>query len=191
MNASREKWNHIYASNKEIGSPAAVLTDNQEHLPTTGRALDIACGRGANAIFLANHGLEVDAWDISDTATTRLAQYAAANGLALEATAIDISPTSFEPETYDVIVNCHYLDRGISASIRSSLKQGGTLFFQTFTADKQIDAGPTNPDFLLGRHELRKIAAGMTVVVERDEGTNTDPNNPLAGRAYIVAQSTG
>ena len=71
MNA-RDKWNRIYKEDARPGSVAAVLTRHAGLLPQGGRALDIACGTGANARFLADRGMEVDAWDISDVAIKAL-----------------------------------------------------------------------------------------------------------------------
>jgi len=67
--SDRDKWNRIYAGGRG-DSPAAarVLVDFEHLLPATGRALDLACGSGGNALLLAQHGLKTWAWDISDTA---------------------------------------------------------------------------------------------------------------------------
>ena len=71
---AREKWDCRYAQDS-IGSPpepAKVLSDYAYLLPESGTALDLACGRGGNALFLARRGLETHAWDISRNAINEL-----------------------------------------------------------------------------------------------------------------------
>jgi 2-polyprenyl-3-methyl-5-hydroxy-6-metoxy-1,4-benzoquinol methylase len=66
--ASRQKWDRIYRNWKApFPGAAAVLAENEHLLPPGGgRALDLACGLGGNAVFLARRGFEVDAVDISE-----------------------------------------------------------------------------------------------------------------------------
>ena len=67
----KEKWNKRYSA-RNIGQlkqrPSDWLVRHQPLLEKQpkGKALDIACGNGRNARFLANLGFEVDALDISD-----------------------------------------------------------------------------------------------------------------------------
>lgn len=185
---AREKWNRIYSKNGQTGEPSTVLTENLSFLPTTGTALDIACGRGANSISLANAGLKVEAWDISDRAISHLNGLAKSTGLDISANATNITNESFDGVFFDVIVNCHYLDRDLTAAIRNALKPNGIIYFQTFTVDKLVDSGPSNPDYLLVKDELLTMFDGFDVLSYRDESANTDPNCSMSGRAYIVAR---
>jgi len=61
----RERWDRKFASSDFIygKEPARFLADNVERLPPGGRALDVAAGEGRNSVYLARHGLEVDAVD--------------------------------------------------------------------------------------------------------------------------------
>ena len=65
MNTLINKWNLLY-NQADVAdySAAKVLTENHYLLPSTGVALDLACGLGANALYLAQQGLAVTAWDI-------------------------------------------------------------------------------------------------------------------------------
>ena len=70
------KWNHLYSQSSPVFSAATqVLTENDFLLPTTGIALDLASGWGANAIFLAQRGLAVTSLDISFVAIDTLTAY--------------------------------------------------------------------------------------------------------------------
>jgi len=67
-------------------------------------------------------------------------------------------------------------------------RPGGLICYQTFTAEKQIDIGPSNPDFLLQPNELQSFVPGCEILAFRDESHNTNRDDPLAGRAFIIAR---
>lgn len=189
-NSSRDKWNTIYAKNAEIGPPAAVLLENVNKLPASGCAVDIACGNGANALFLAELGLETYAWDISDVAIEQLSRRSLVQSgqLPLKTEVVDIEASSFQGHKFDVIVSCHFLDRSITKNMLAALSPGGVIFFQTFMRERLIQTGPSNPDFLLEKGELIEMMQGLDVLAHRDGSMITDAGDPLAGKAYIVAR---
>lgn len=188
LNNPRDKWNKIYSRVRGDTSPALVLTENASLLPDHGHALDLACGAGANSIFLAQRGLTVDAWDISDVAIGELQRKAVRNNLEIHARAIDITPDTLKGRHYDVIVNCHYLDRAIIPMILKAASPSGIIFFQTFCRGKRLKIGPSNPDYLLAKDELKLFTRDCEILVYRDEGSSIDPADPLAGKAYIVVR---
>ena len=80
----RERWDERYASAPEVVEPSAperigVVLDR---IPVTGRALDVACGLGAQSLWAAERGLHVTALDVSPTATSVVAAAADRAGLA-------------------------------------------------------------------------------------------------------------
>ena len=86
-----EKWNLIY-SKKECSQeiPCEVLSQNRHLLPSSGNALDLASGLGANAILLAQKKLHTEAWDISSTALNKLTQYAQQHQLDIRTLVKDV-----------------------------------------------------------------------------------------------------
>ncbi len=96
------------------------------------RALDVGCGEGADAIWLAEQGWKVTAVDISPTAIERGAAEAAARGLDLDWRAGDILTERPTAESYDLVA-LHYpgfpierLDDVVSA-LTDAVAPGGTL----------------------------------------------------------------
>ena len=190
MNDVRDKWNRIYSKDQLAGPPAAVLTDNDNILPTLGIALDLACGLGANSLFLAARGLEVDAWDISQVAVSHLAKRADSHGLNIHTRVIDITAEALPMERYDLVITSRYLDRSLPPAILGATRPGGLICYQTFTAEKQINMGPSNPSFLLQPKELESFVPDCEILAFKDESHNTNRDDPLAGRAFIIARKS-
>lgn len=153
-----EKWDQKYADvdPKQPVYPAWVLKHHLQQLPLKGKALDLACGLGGNARFLAQCGLTVDAWDISDTALMHLNNWAAVNRLPIMPTLCDFEQMLFPYQQYDVIVISRYLNRALWPQIAQALKLNGKVLIQTFLAPVQKKA-PNNADFYLQPGELNQL----------------------------------
>ncbi|HEY3501770.1 MAG TPA: methyltransferase domain-containing protein [Actinocatenispora sp.] len=83
MSETARFWDERYAEKDRIwsGEPNGVLVAEAADLPP-GRALDLGCGEGADAIWLARRGWRVTGVDISAVALARAAKTAAAVGVA-------------------------------------------------------------------------------------------------------------
>lgn len=183
------KWDRIYSCPPESEpEPSAVLADNAHLLPSGGDALDLACGLGGNALFLARLGFQVSAWDISPVAVEGLAARALRLGLQVEAQARDVENEPFPGEAFDVVVVSRFLSRPLARSILASLKPGGLLFYQTYSRDKPSPQGPNNPDYLLAENELLTMFGGMRVLVYREEGKVGDLSLGRRDEAYFVGR---
>ena len=190
--SDQEKWNARYAvATTEPPRPAPVLQENAHLLPVTGRALDLACGLGGNALFLARRGFGTEAWDISDVAISTLGELAAAERLNLQARVRDVSKVPPDPETFDIIVVSRFLDRSIVPAIANALRPGGLLFYQTFTREAVSERGPSNPAYRLGPNELLRLFYGMRVLVYREEGRQGDMQQGFRDEAMLVAVRDG
>ncbi len=185
----RAKWDRRYRGAEDFGSPAEVLVANQHLLPAAGKALDLACGLGASALLLARLGLETTAWDLSPVAIGRLAATAKAEGLPLQASVRDVERTPFPAAAFDVIVVRRFLERRLCPAIAEALRPGGLLFYQTFTRERVGDAGPSNPDYRLGRNELLRLFPGLELVVYREEGRLGHTARGFRDEAMLVAHA--
>lgn len=190
------KWNNRYSvvSSRVAGNgvvelaPCLVLSENAHLLPEAGNALDLACGLGANALFLQQRGLETSAWDISDVAISELQKHADQSGCALQAEVRDVVQSPPAKQSFEVIVVSRFLDRKIIPALIDALKPGGLIFYQTFVLDKQASIGPSNPDYLLKTNELLQLFSSLTVRVYREEGLEGDLEKGLRNEAMLVAQ---
>ncbi|MFT5134961.1 MAG: tellurite methyltransferase [Gammaproteobacteria bacterium] len=186
-----EKWNRIYASNDRTNLPAAnVLRENTHLLPGEGRALDVACGLGANALLLAQHGLQTCAWDISKTAIEKLILRSTELNISLLAELRNVILAPPTPASFDVIVVSHFLDRALMPHLIAALRDGGLIFYQTFIMDKISDSGPRNPDYLLRRNELLSLFRSLQIVLYREEGRLGDLQQGFRNEAILIAQKS-
>lgn len=188
MDEVRRKWDHIYAKKDTdyTPEPCDALSLHNYLLPVTGKAIDLACGLGGNALFLADRGLSTTAVDISSVALEKLARRQHA---LIETLCADINAESIASSEYDVIVVSNYLDRTICAAISNALVPGGLLFYQTFVLNKVTpETGPGNPDYLLKPNELLSLFEKLEVKVFSDLGIVGDPALGLRNQSYLVAQ---
>lgn len=182
----RQKWDRRHAGAIGMPEPARVLAENRHLLPARGRALDLACGLGANALLLAGRGLVTDAWDLSPVAIARLR--AAARELPLAAEVRDVVAEPPAPDRFDVIVVSWFLNRALAPALVVALRPGGLLFYQTFTETKVEAIGPENPDFLLREGELLSLFRPLRARVYREEGRLGDIHEGFRNAALLVAE---
>lgn len=193
MTDARQKWDERYRQSESAAGPddtALVLTQNAHLLPATGRALDLACGLGANALFMAQRGLSVSAWDVSPVAIDRLQQAAARQELSLQLEVRDVVSQPPQPAQFDVIVVSRFLERQLVSPLMEALKPGGLLFYQTFITDKVSDRGPDNCAYRLARNELLTLFSWLRIVVYREEGLVGDVQQGFRDEALLVGQKT-
>lgn len=172
-----EEWDQRYRSSKQvIETPSPLVVQFSGLVP--GRALDLACGPGRNALFLAEHGWRVRAVDGSKVAIERLR----ASNPSIDARVVDLEAgelAAVAPETYDLILSCYYLQRSLIPSMKAALRPGGFLIIIVhITGADQPQGTPTRayPD------ELRELFRGWRILHYR-EG---EPEE--AGHRHSVAE---
>lgn len=136
--SARAKWNRRYGARPARplpDAPAEWLAENRSLAAASPgrRALDVACGAGRNALFLAGLGFEVDAVDVSDVAVDRLRAAARARSLSIDARRLDLERHPLPRSGYDVIVQIDYLQRDLFGPLQRALAPGGILVAETVT----------------------------------------------------------
>ncbi|WP_411675673.1 class I SAM-dependent methyltransferase [Caproicibacter sp.] len=104
-------------------------------LPKNGRALDLACGDGRNAIFLAAHGYKVTAVDFSNIAIERLSRFASEKQLKISVLQKNLcaEESYLDLGEFDLILINHYrLENNIYPILERHLKQDGILWVNGF-----------------------------------------------------------
>ncbi|MFN0195705.1 MAG: class I SAM-dependent methyltransferase [Planctomycetaceae bacterium] len=178
----RQRWNDKY-NNRAI--PAHLHVDDWlvERMANShpGRALDLACGLGHNAIWLKRQGWNVDALDISPVGLELAQRFADQQSGHVNWMCADLEEPFLEtrPElksAYDLIVVFRFLDRiHLPRLIPQLLKPGGKLIYETFTSGQlqRADNHLRDPNFLLQPGELPQLYSSLTVI-EYEEVTLSD-----------------
>lgn len=151
-----------------------------------GRLLDLGCGQGRNAVWLADAGYDVLGLDLSPVAIEQARRLAAEAGVAAEFAAVDLANWEPEPDAFDYAL-LSYLQlhpqprRKVHRAVERALKRGGTVFLVAHHLDNMEHGfgGPQLPDVLFTEGELETDFAGLDVVrseaverlVETDDGT--------------------
>lgn len=167
-------------------TPAAVLRDNLHLLPAHGQALDLACGRGGNALLLAQQGLQVDAWDLSPVAITQLQASVSQRQLDIVAVVRDVVTQPPSALGYDVIVVSYFLERALASALMAALRPGGLLFYQTFGSERIDGRGPRNPAYRLEAGEMLRLFANLTPCLYREENRFGDLQQGLRGEVMFI-----
>jgi SAM-dependent methyltransferase len=131
-----------------------------------GLALDVACGVGRHAIWLTERGWQVTAVDNSRVAIEILRRRAGEKGLVIDSRIADLERHEFtiEPDTYDLIVVCNYLQRDLLPSIKAGARIGGAVIAAIAMMDDDPKVKRMNPDFLLNPGELRAEFEGWELL---------------------------
>jgi SAM-dependent methyltransferase len=171
------RWNVRYASGEIAEKPPEALVIHAVR-GRTGRALDLACGPGRNALYLAAQGWDVTAVDSSSIALNILSERAA-EGLNVHPVLADLEAGEFqiEPNSWDLILDCCYLQRDLFRAIRGGVRKGG-LFVGVFPMSE------INPAYLLRPGEGRELfgdwkllhyaeTARTEIIAEKPDGSRT------------------
>ena len=118
-----DEWNERYRSREPLDrEPASLLVEFASDL-APGRALDLACGAGHNAEWLARRGWSVVAVDGAEEAIRLVPHGVDARLLDLETGA----PLPFDDESFDLVLILFYLHRPLFAEAKRVLRRGGTI----------------------------------------------------------------
>ncbi len=153
-----------------MNSPSSWLVQHAGLLPREGRALDVACGHGRHALWLAAHRLTTIAVDRDADAIRELNEAARERRLPLRAEVRDLEDGSnpFLGSAFDVIVVVHYLHRPLFPALIEALAPDGLLVYETFTRAQATCGKPTNPDFLLKPGELLDLVRPLEILASRE-----------------------
>jgi len=162
-------------SKQRLWEPAYVVEQAVEIFVASGRrlqspskpvALDLACGTGRNAVYLALEGFDVTAIDILPDALTRTSALAARHSVSVRTTQRDLEkPGALDDQRADFIVVVRFLERSLFPAIKTALAPGGLLAYETFTESQQEIGHPRNPRFFLRRDELRTAFPQLEIVL--------------------------
>ena len=183
----REKWDRRYAEDSyNKRNPVTLLQDWLPRLPA-GKALDVACGAGRNALALARAGFAVEAIDISAEGLKQARAAAAAENLEIEWIEHDLDePRPFAPD-YDLVLVLWYVDLGLIRRLAGCLAPGGYLLSQQHLETGEAVIGPTSAEFRVAPGALRDAVAGLEIL-HYAEAIETEADGARIASAQLVAR---
>ncbi len=127
--ATIAEWDERYRERPGVDRPPEPLLVSVAGELAPGRALDIACGTGRHALYLARLGWRVTAVDGSRVAIAEFRREAERLGLDIDIRTADLEAGEFviEPDAYDLICDFFYLDRRLFPQMRAGVRPGGTF----------------------------------------------------------------
>lgn len=170
-----EIWNRRYQDTQHgLSAPRSFLMENLSFLPVRGWALDVAMGLGHNAKILSDHGLTVVGVDFSFVALKAAKKSFPQLNLLL----VNLPDFHFLSESFDVILNFWFLERHLFPVLKTLMKPGGILFFETMRSDPEINTQDINPDYLLRPGELKEKFSDWTMLLYDESLTTNVRNSP-------------
>ena len=137
-----------------------------------GEVLDLACGYGRHARWLAARGYRVEAVDRDRQA---LAALAATPNVTTREADLENGPWPYYGRVFDGIVVSRYLWRPLIPQICNCLAEGGVLIYETFMEGQQLYGKPANPAHLLRPGELIELFGKRFSVIAFEQGEIEGP----------------
>ena len=190
--AIQETWDQRYASMEQMwsGQPNAPLVSETRGL-RPGRALDVGCGEGADALWLAEHGWDVTALDVSRVALDRAANHGERVGVQVRWLHAGLVDAALPPASYD-LVSAQYPallrtdDNDAELALLEAVAPGGVLLVvhHPTPSKEQANAHGFDPDDYVS-------SADVAVLLDdrwRIEVDETRPRNVTTGAGSAHTQ---
>ncbi len=186
----RRRWDGRYAdgSYRSRPHPTPFVVDWVEKLDLRpgSRALDVACGLGRNARFLATNRFEVEAQDISSVALEQARTLAAKDDLDIKFTQQDFDVDTPVESAFDLIVVARFINRTLNDHLAGMLRPAGWLIYEHHLKTDSIVNGPKDPDFRFDPNELLGVCENLRVVFY-EEVIDQDPDGRTMALVRAVA----
>lgn len=139
---SIERWNQRYRAGEQLfNEPSPLVTRFSREL-APGHALDLACGPGRNSLYLAGQCWRVTAVDGSPLVIEILRERARQRKLVIDARVADLEHEfEIEPDAYQLISDCYYLQRSLIPKMKLGLRPGGIVIAIVHLADADQPQG--------------------------------------------------
>lgn len=166
-------------------APSPWVVEHAPRIAADGRVLDLACGSGRHAVWLAQQGFGVDAVDRDPAALAGMAEIAHIHVLLAD---LETGSWPYPDRRFDGIVVSRYLHRPLLPKLHEALNPGGVLIYETFMAGNERYGKPGNPDFLLQPDELMTVYSPWLKVVAFAQGEEPLPRPAVMQRICAIKE---
>jgi len=194
----RTDWDARYASRELVwgSEPNRFLAATLGALAPSGRALDLGCGEGRNAIWLAGRGWRVTGVDYSSVAIERARRLAEQAGVAVEWHCVDLARFAADPAAFGLVAIA-YLQlpaaerRRVLGMAAAALEPGGVLYMIGHARDPRNEAvpGPKDPSVCWDPSELAAELCELGLVVERCANVQRQVEMPEGERTAVDTEA--
>jgi SAM-dependent methyltransferase len=153
-------------------------------IPAGGRVLDLACGRGRHALYLAARGYFVEAVDRDAEALACLRGHANVSARVAD---LEKEQWPYDGERFAGIVVTNYLHRPLFPLLLAALSPAAVLIYETFAAGNERFGKPRNPDHLLAPDELLETVRGKLRVIAFEDVIIEVPKPAAVQRICAIA----
>ncbi len=154
------------------GLPSPWMIRHTPLIASGGNVLDLACGNGRHAIWLAQQGYLVEAVDRDKTVMTCMENMP---GIHLTLADLESGTWPYAGRRFGGIVVSRYLHRPLLPLLAEALNPHGVLIYETFMLGQERYGKPSNPDFLLRPDELLTAYSQTLTVMAFEQGEETLP----------------
>lgn len=192
----RQKWQDRYLEGAyaERLHPSVYLEECIPGLKLPAqRALDLACGAGRNALYLARHNYHVDAVDIAPEALRRGQVSAKEAGLTtIRWIEHDFDyPLPAMLNDYGLIVMIRYLNLNLLRAAVKRLLPGGHVLVEVHLQTEHAVAGPSSARYRAAAGELKSAAEAASLTIrDYSEGLSVDPDGETVAVARLLATAS-
>lgn len=162
----QQRWDRRYQSEAVDWTPASLVVAFAPPARPGAVALDVACGAGRHALYLAGLGYRVEAVDISIVALGLLVQESQRRGLSehLHPRHADLDTWRPPPDQYDLITQIAFFDRELLPYTVAAVKPGGMLIVESFNVRRLTTHPGFNPAYVLQEDELLGACPGFDIL---------------------------
>ncbi len=166
MEADRIKWNKKFTARDDTLGPPESFILQKKDLLKPGTVLDVACGDGRNAIYLASEGYRVTGVDIADMGLKRLGQFAKRQQTTIQTHQIDLEQEDSLSGLgmFDNVILMYYKpDLALWDQIASHMEQSGILLVCSFNV-QQHEVHGFSKKYCLAPKELIHLHPQLAVL---------------------------
>ena len=203
-----ERWNKKYASSANdsnhvghvdqqivpkgedelIALSHRIDSEFQSFSESTKNALEVASGKGRNALYLASLGYQVFAIDCAFNGLAPGQASAKRLGLPMESIVCDLETYQFPEHSFDLVSVIRFLQRPLFDSIAAWVKPGGLLFYKTFNRNHLLSHQKFNPDYVVEPGELNSAFPDFDILASDYCSGEDLKENPISGTSFILGR---
>lgn len=174
----------------DIGRPQQIFIDLEKQKHLRSRILDVGCGTGENALFLADKGYEIWGIDSSPTAILKASEKASQRKLKAVFKTIDALKLAQLGETFQTIIDCGLFhcfsdeERTIFVDqLYKTLTPNGLYYFLCFSDQETREGGPRR----ISKIEIEKTFSKRWEILSIKDSLFENTLHPGGSQGYLVS----